>query len=313
MNIPLPQLAGGSETEQLQSMKTYLYQLAQQLQFALGSVEQQSLTAQQTAAAAGKSAQAAADGQTPLSTFANVKALIIKSADIVDAYYEEINRRLSGEYVASSDFGTFREQLVQDITENADGITRAFTSIQTIDTSLTDFGVRFTALEGSAATGVTEEFAVSADPNTVPTGDWSSAQPENRGDSFIWRRLVTTYGDGTVERGEPVCITAAGRDGADAVLLRIESSRGTVFKNSAVSTVLSAVVYKGGERIMDIDALRAAFGAGAYLEWSWQRIDESEYGVIVTDDPMVGADGFTLTVTPDQVDTKVTFKCELKG
>lgn len=93
--------------------------------------------------------------------------------------------------------------------------------------------------------------------------------------------------------------------------LRIESSRGTVFKNSAVSTVLSAVIYRGSQRITDITALKEAMGSSAYLQWSWQRLDETSYGIISATDSRIGNDGFTFTLTPEDVDTKVTFMCEL--
>ena len=55
----------------------------------------------------------------------------------------------------------------------------------------------------------------------------------------------------------------------------------------------------------------AVFGSGAYLQWYWQKINESSFGVIPSDDPRIGQDGFALTITADDVDTKVTFKCEL--
>ena len=71
-----------------------------------------------------------------MSTFNQVKSLIIKSADIVNAYYEEINRRLEGVYVAESEFGTYQEQISQDITETAEGINRAFSRIQNIEGEL---------------------------------------------------------------------------------------------------------------------------------------------------------------------------------
>ena len=101
-------------------------------------------------------------------------------------------------------------------------------------------------------------------------------------------------------------------NGEDAVTLRIDSSRGTVFKNNAISTVLSAVIYKGSERITDIAKLHEVFGSGAYLEWSWQKIDDNTFGTILSTDKLVGNDGFTLTITADEVDEKVTFMCELK-
>lgn len=168
------------------------------------------------------------------------------------------------------------------------------------------------AAANSAILSVVEEYATSSTPTAKPTGDWSTESPEYSTDSFIWRRVVVTYGDGTVVTGEPVLTTGnSGEDGEDAALLRIESSRGTVFKNNSISTVLSVVIYKGSLRITDKAGLTSAFGSGAYLQWSWQRIDENIFGVISADDKMLSNNGFALTISADEVDTKVTFMCEL--
>ena len=43
-------------------------------------------------------------------------------------------------------------------------------------------------------------------------------------------------------------------------MLHIDSSRGTVFKNNAVNTMLSVSIYKGGLRITDINALKIEYG-----------------------------------------------------
>lgn len=94
-------------------------------------------------------------------------------------------------------------------------------------------------------------------------------------------------------------------------LLRIESSRGTVFKNNAVSTVLSAVIYHGTQRITDSATMKNVFGTGAYLQWKWQRLDEDTFGIISASDTRFGDNGFTFTLSPEDMDTKVTFMCEL--
>ena len=95
------------------------------------------------------------------------------------------------------------------------------------------------------------------------------------------------------------------------VSLRIDSSRGTVFKNSDVSTVLSVVIYKGTKRITDIDTLHTEFGTSAYLEWQWQRMNESAFGTILSTDSRIGNGGFTFTLSSADVDTKVVFMCRL--
>jgi hypothetical protein len=102
-----------------------------------------------------------------------------------------------------------------------------------------------------------------------------------------------------------------GRDGQDAVTLRIDSSRGTVFKNSEVSTVLNVVIFKGGKTITDAASMRAEFGSNAYLEWQWQRMGEATFGTILSTDSRISNEGFALSLTPSDVDTKVVFKCQL--
>ena len=94
-------------------------------------------------------------------------------------------------------------------------------------------------------------------------------------------------------------------------LLRIESSRGTVFKNDKVATVLSAVIYHGTQRITDSATMRNVFGNNAYLQWKWQRLDDDSFGIISSSDSRFGDNGFTFTLSPEDVDTKITFMCEL--
>ena len=96
-----------------------------------------------------------------------------------------------------------------------------------------------------------------------------------------------------------------------STILSIESSRGTVFKNDTISTVLSVIIYRGSQRITDMATLRTAMGDGVYLEWSWQRFNEETFGVISSSDTRIGNEGFTFTLSPDDVNTKVTFLCKL--
>lgn len=96
-----------------------------------------------------------------------------------------------------------------------------------------------------------------------------------------------------------------------STLLRIESSRGTIFKNDQVATVLSAVIYHGKKRITDFKTMQETFGSQAYLQWKWQRLDDDSFGVISSSDSRFRDNGFTFTLSPEDVDTKVTFMCEL--
>ena len=94
-------------------------------------------------------------------------------------------------------------------------------------------------------------------------------------------------------------------------ILQIESSRGIVFKNNSASTVLSVVISHGSKRITDSTTMKSVFGDNAYLQWKWQKLDEENYSVISSSDRKISDDGFTFTISPEDVEEKVTFMCEL--
>lgn len=93
--------------------------------------------------------------------------------------------------------------------------------------------------------------------------------------------------------------------------LHIESSKGTVFNNNLISTVLSVIIHHGSQRITDYATMISIFGPDAHLQWKWQRVDEEDYHIISSDDSRITNNGFTFTLNAEDVDTKVTFMCEL--
>ena len=133
VDIRLPNITGITETEQLQQIRSYLYQLAPQLNWALSTLEAASSsgTATQNTGASAKAAEKDKDRQD---NFNELKHLIIKSADIVNAYYEEINNllKLNGEYVAQSDFGTYYKEASAEISANYEQMRLDFDQIQGI-------------------------------------------------------------------------------------------------------------------------------------------------------------------------------------
>lgn len=164
----------------------------------------------------------------------------------------------------------------------------------------------------SAVVSVVEEYAVSDSTSDSPQTGWATETPKREDGKFIWRRQLTTYGDGHTEYSAPALMTGnSGTNGEDAVTLRIESSRGTVFKNNQVVTILSVVIYSGSKRITNSKELENAFGSKTYLQWEWQRLDEESFGIISAGDPRIGDKGFIFKLSPDDVDTKVTFRCKL--
>lgn len=132
MNIRLPNINAATEKDQLIQVKSYLHQLAQELNWALSSLESSS-----TAKDTGKKASSGAVTKEEMTTsFNELRSLIIKSAETVSAYYEEAEKKYSSLYVAQSDFGTYKEEAEQLIKENATSIEQFFANMQEIITNI---------------------------------------------------------------------------------------------------------------------------------------------------------------------------------
>lgn len=131
--IRYPNIIGKTDAQKLEQMRSYLYQLADELNFQLDKPG--NLTSGY-ASTANDIAKAVEKKNDPVSNFNDIKALIIKSADIVDAYYTEISKKLEGEYVAESDFGTFKQETEAQLTANSERIEIVFTNQQSISTDL---------------------------------------------------------------------------------------------------------------------------------------------------------------------------------
>ena len=142
IELRLPNISG-NDKEQLVQIRSYLYQIIPQLQWALNNVSATEVSSGTIDQIARRISSASVSGVPSTSvsaevTFDKLKPLIIKSADIVEAYYEEINKRLESLYVAESDFGTFMEKTTQDIEETSSYVDQKFSDIQVIITDEVD-------------------------------------------------------------------------------------------------------------------------------------------------------------------------------
>lgn len=112
IDIRLPNITAQDEAGQLSQMRSYLYQFAEQLQWALNTLEKgTSADEVELRNAVGEVVEKTEEAKAQ-DTFNSIKDLIIKSADIVNSYYDEINNliNLSGEYVASSEYGEYKRE-----------------------------------------------------------------------------------------------------------------------------------------------------------------------------------------------------------
>lgn len=155
VEIRLPNITGDSAPAQLAQIKNYLYQLVGQLNYALSTMESGTGMLDASGNAVSVSTEQKED---PVSTFNSIKALIIKSADIVTAYYEEISKRLEGVYVAEATFpdgiATFIEKTSNDVIANSTYIKQMYENVQKISSSVTGIEDALTKVNALIKTGL---------------------------------------------------------------------------------------------------------------------------------------------------------------
>lgn len=143
LDLRLPDISG-TDHEKLEKIRSYLFQIAGQLQFALGEIDASVKSTETTIHKIAPNGEVKIDKQ---STFDSIKALIIKSADIVEAYSDEITKTLEGKYVAVSEFGTYTEETKNKIEANSKNITQYYENAQEIKDEL---GQRIDDIDTSA-------------------------------------------------------------------------------------------------------------------------------------------------------------------
>lgn len=144
INIGLPNITGGTPEQQMAQMKSYVFQMAEQLNWALATLEGEitggNTTSNKTSVANTSNTPTESEAQ---STFNSIKSLIIKSADIVEAYSQKIDKLLdlSGTYAAEANFpdggsAKFVEDTNFTLYADDGGLRQMFNSVQTIEGDL---------------------------------------------------------------------------------------------------------------------------------------------------------------------------------
>lgn len=130
---------------------------------------------------------------------------------------------------------------------------------------------------------------------------WSRTPPDP-GSGCVWRRTVTTTGDGMTMVSDPVPIS-----GEDGAVIELLASNGTTFRRKGESTVISATVVIGSWRISDLASLQQAFGDAASAAWE-ERSPSSGWKAIPETDKRVGSGGFSLTVREADIEKAATYR-----
>ena len=126
--------------------------------------------------------------------------------------------------------------------------------------------------------------------NTTYTGEITltfSCNSQTFVKKFTWSKALTGATGGKGDKGDP---------GDDAITIAITSSNGTIFKNSAIATTLTAHVYQGGTELNSTQI--AALGT---IKWYKDGATTAT------------ATGQTLTISAGDVTNKASYIAQLEG
>lgn len=166
----------------------------------------------------------------------------------------------------------------------------------------TAYGVTRNPSNGNNGTSVTISstavtYQVSDSGTTTPTGNWGTSIPNVPAGKYLWTKTVVAYSDGKSTTSYSVSRSGTnGANGADAINMDITSSNGSIFKNTAIATTMTAHVYRGG-----LEVTGSALTALGTIKWY------KDGGATPV------ATGTTLTVTAGDVTNKATYTANLEG
>lgn len=213
IDLRYPNIQGKTATEQLGQVNSYLHQLVEQLNWALNTVE--SAKGGNTSAPVVYKQSENATPHEAEDTFNSIKALIIKSADIVKAYETTILSSFNSKYFAESDFGTYIEETNRKVEENAKGVTDVFENIETITTDLTDVKTYVETTKGYIQRGILPDGSIG-----IEVGETTENGSYHRYARFSAEKVafydvngteVAYIGAGDSDKSDTKCLYVAGK------------------------------------------------------------------------------------------------------
>lgn len=130
IDIRVPATLSADPAKATEETRRFLFQLVEQLNKGLAAMERRQ---ENELVQVRTETKAAVDANNPSSRWNEIKALIIKSADIITAYSEEISASLASSYVAQSAFGTYTQQMNNRLSADSGGLEARIHDLESIN------------------------------------------------------------------------------------------------------------------------------------------------------------------------------------
>lgn len=128
------------EKQQLKEINSWLFKLTEELRHAFSNIDANDIYFQDGSTIIHSSGMTERQRESIAQEMTSLRELIIKTADSVEETADSIRSELNSNYLALSDFGVYKEQVTQQITDSAEGITREFVSREELSTRITEDG-----------------------------------------------------------------------------------------------------------------------------------------------------------------------------
>lgn len=194
IDLRLPNITASTPEGQITQIKSAMIQLTEQLNFAFNSISSGE-TMSSYAKKVEESSTSKEEGTN--NTFSEIKALIIKSADIVEHICDEVETIFdqNEKYVATSDFGTYQLEQSSKMEALPDSLKTTFYTKEQIDDSL---GKRVDALENNALIkqGVLRYFTAGEYEGVPQYGVEVGQEVTNANGDVVYNKMARLFAEG---------------------------------------------------------------------------------------------------------------------
>lgn len=141
--ISPPNITAETDTGKLAQLQSFLFQLVEQLNYVNNTIEIDQIT-DETRSALGNVVSDRINKELK-NQYDQVKSIVVKTADLVQASYDQLSTELHSNYVAQSEFGAYTESANARIDANASSITQYYTRLTDLETNVNTVDAAFTS------------------------------------------------------------------------------------------------------------------------------------------------------------------------
>ena len=154
IKISPPAMPAGSEERKILQLYSYLFQMSEQLNAALINIDNNEKNEQNAGKAIAAGVYTAASNPGNNKEFETLRAMIVKTADVVEAQMDVLTAELRGSYVAKSEFGQYTVETQNKITAASDAITQQYKRLETTTDGINE---KVKEINGYIKTGVFDD------------------------------------------------------------------------------------------------------------------------------------------------------------